>query len=323
MVSARSTPASTASGLHHVTAVAGDVARNASFYAGLLGLRLVKRTVNFDDPSAYHLYFGDGEGSPGSLLTFFYWAGAHGTASGRVGAGASCALSFSIPSGARDFWRDRLAAAGVSARASQRLGEAVLNFADPDGIPVELVEAEGDRRIPWSQSGVPATSAIRGLHTAPLLVRHLAATEAVLEHGLGLTRVRSETGQSRWAAGEAVAGHYVDVIAADASTPNAVGGVGTIHHVALRAADDATQAGLHRRLAAASIMASPVRDRQYFRSIYFREPSGVLGEIATDAPGFAIDETVEQLGKALRLPPQFEPHRALITESLPPLPANL
>lgn len=317
------TSSSRASGLHHITAVAGDVARNASFYAGLLGMRLVKRTVNFDDPTAYHLYFGDGEGSPGSLLTFFYWAGVHGTSPGRVGAGASCALSFSIPPGTREYWRNRLNAAGVSTRFGQRLGEAVLSFADPDGIPVELAEAEGDQRIPWSKSGVPAASAIRGLHTAPLLVRHVAATEAVLEHGLGLQRVRSETGRSRWAAGETAAGHYVDVIAAEASTPNAVGGVGTIHHVALRATDDTTQAGLHRRLAAAGIMASPVRDRQYFRSIYFREPSGVLGEIATDAPGFAIDETTEQLGKALRLPPQFEPHRALITESLPPLPANL
>ncbi len=312
-----------ASGLHHITAVAGDVARNVSFYASLLGMRLVKRTVNFDDPTAYHLYFGDGEGSPGSLLTFFYWAGAHGTASGRVGAGASCALSFSIPPGTRDYWRDRLAAAGVSTRLSQRLGDAVLNFADPDGIPVELAEAEDDRRAPWSKSGVPAASAIRGLHTAPLLVRHAAATEAVLERGLGLWRVRSEAGQSRWAAGEAAAGHYVDVISADESTPNAVGGVGTIHHIALRAADGTTQAELHRRLAAAGIMASPVRDRQYFRSIYFREPSGVLGEIATDAPGFAVDETIEQLGKALRLPPQFEPHRTLITQSLPPLPENL
>lgn len=307
-----------ASGLHHVTAIAGDPNRSAAFYTRLLGLRLVKRTVNFDDPSAYHLYFGTETGAPGTLLTFFYWRSDRSDAQGRVGVGAPAGLSLSIPRGARTYWQDRLASAGVATRTGERFGDPLLSFLDPDKIPVELAECRDDRR-PWSGGDVPEAHAITGLHTASLIVPEAGPTEAMLEAGLGMVRVASVAGLSRWAAGAARPGSFVDVLAAGADAPAAAVGIGTVHHVALRAADGDVQERLRGRLQACGHVVSPLRDRQYFQSIYFREPGGVLAEIATDGPGFAVDECPTRLGSSLRLPPSLEAHRDRIVAALPPL----
>jgi glyoxalase family protein len=303
-------------GLHHVTAIASDPQRNIDFYAGLLGLRLVKKTVNFDDPSAYHLYYGDETGSPGSILTFFYWPG--GAGRGRVGAGQVTRLSFSVPAGSLPFWENRLQRHGVATGRSHRFDEDVLTFQDPDGIPVELVEVSADVRSGWAEGEVAAAHALRGLHTTEITLRDSAATEKLLADVMGFRRIAREGGRTRHEAGAGGSGAYIDVITAgDAS--RGLGGVGTVHHIAFRVADDAGERALQAQLAAAGHVVSPVRDRSYFRSIYYREPGGVLFEIATDIPGFAHDEPVATLGTALRLPAEFERFRADIEASLPPL----
>jgi glyoxalase family protein len=313
-----STGFASVTGLHHVTAIAGEPDRSVAFYTGLLGLRLVKRTVNFDDPTAYHLYVGNETGAPGTLLTFFYWRNDYSDARGRIGVGAVAALTLSIPRGSRTIWQDRLAAAGVATRTGDRFGEPLLSFSDPDRIPIELAESVDDRR-PWNGTDVPETYAITGLHAAPLLVRKAEATEAMLEAGLGMTRIAAEPGRTRWAAGAARPGNIVDVLVAGVHTPEATVGIGTVHHVALRALDGDAQERLRNRLQSSGHAVSPLRDRQYFRSIYFREPGGVMGEIATDGPGFAVDECPSRLGTSLRLPPQFEAQRDQIIAALPPL----
>lgn len=225
----------TVGGLHHVTAIAGDPNRSVAFYTRLLGLRLVKRTVNFDDPTAYHLYFGTETGAPGTLLTFFYWRKDRTDFQGHGGVGGVAALTLSIPRGARPCWQERLAAAGVATRAGERFGDPLLSFSDPDQIPVELVESADDRR-PWNGTDVPESQAITGLHSASLMVSKPDATEAMLGAGLGLTRVASEPGRTRWSAGPARPGNFVDVCVAGADAPDAAVGIGTVHHIALRAA---------------------------------------------------------------------------------------
>lgn len=303
-------------GIHHVTAIASDPQANLAFYTGLLGLRLVKKTVNFDDPSAYHLYYGDASGSPGSIVTFFYWPGAG--ARGRVGPGQTTRLSFSAPTASLDYWLDRLHTAGVKATLGTRFDETVITLVDPDGIPVEIVAVDNDARRGWSGIAVPAEFALRGLHTAELTVRSGDETERLLTDVMGYRLVRCEGSRARFEAGAGGSGTYADVIT-DATTRPGVGGVGTIHHIAWRVADDATELAFQKAIAGAGLGVSPVKDRSYFRSIYYREAGGILFEIATDVPGFATDETVEQLGTGLKLPAQFEPHRALIEKALPPL----
>jgi glyoxalase family protein len=310
-------------GIHHVTAIASDPQANIDFYAGLLGLRLVKKTVNFDDPSAYHLYYGDDTGQPGTVLTFFYWP--QGGGRGRVGTGQMTRLSFTIPHDARDFWRGRLERHGVPTAGENRsIGAGVpeerLTFRDPDGITVELVLAAGDGRPGRDAAGVPAAVAIRGFHTAELTVRAAGPTEALLQGEMGYRRVAREANRSRFEVAAGGPGTYIDVIA-DPETRPGLGGVGTIHHVAWNVADDAGEALMHRRLTEAGRNVSPVMDRSYFRSIYYREPGGVLFEIATAVPGFAVDEPVERLGHDLKLPAQYEHARPEITRLLPPLAA--
>jgi len=308
----------TVGGLHHVTAIAGDPNRSVAFYTRLLDLRLVKRTVNFDDPTAYHLYFGTETGAPGTLLTFFYWRKDRTDFQGHGGVGGVAALTLSIPRGARPYWQERLAAAGVATRAGERFGDPLLSFSDPDQIPVELVESADDRR-PWNGTDVPESQAITGLHSASLMVSKPDATEAMLGAGLGLTRVASEPGRTRWSAGPARPGNFVDVCVAGADAPDAAVGIGTVHHIALRAANGEAQERLRSRLLSRGHAVSPLRDRQYFQSIYFREPGGALAEIATDGPGFAVDECPTRLGTSLRVPPSLERQREHIVAALPPL----
>ncbi|MEO7599565.1 MAG: ring-cleaving dioxygenase [Opitutus sp.] len=304
-------------GLHHLTAIATDAQHNIDFYTGLLGLRLVKKTVNFDDPSAYHLYYGDESGAPGSIITFFYWSGAP---RGRIGAGQTTAITLSAPVDSLTYWNDRLQRHAVTADRRTRFGEDVLTFQDPDGIPVEIVAVETDARVGWTGGGIPKDHALRGMHTAELTMRDAGPTEDLLTGSMGYQLVRREGARARFEAAPGGSGRYVDVIG-DAKAPRGNGGAGTIHHIAYRVADDAAQLEMQALLAHAGFAVSEVRDRDYFRSIYYRERGGILFEIATDVPGFAVDEPVESLGTALKLPKQIEPMRSRIEQRLPPLQA--
>ena len=304
-------------GLHHLTAIATDAQQNIDFYTGLLGLRLVKKTVNFDDPSAYHLYYGDETGTPGSIITFFYWPGAP---RGRIGSGQTTAITLSAPVNSLTYWSDRLQRYDVTAERRTRFDEEVLAFQDPDGIPIEIVAVATDARSGWTGAGVPAEFAIRGMHTAELTVRDAQPTEDVLTQHMGYQLVRRDGTRARFEAAPGGSGRYVDVIG-DAKAPRGTGGAGTIHHIAYRVADDDAQLEMQALLAGGGYHVSDVRDRDYFHSIYYRERGGILFEIATDVPGFAVDEPVESLGTALKLPKQIESARSRIEQLLPPLQA--
>jgi glyoxalase family protein len=302
-------------GIHHVTAIASDPQRNIDFYAGLLGLRLVKKTVNFDDPSAYHLYYGDENGSPGSIVTFFYWPGHD--ARGRVGSGQTTALIFSAPEASLAYWQGRLEKHGVAVEGKSRFGEEVLAFVDPDKIPVEIVAVANDSRRAWAGAGIPAEHALRGLHTAELTVAFAAPTEALLSIEMGFRLVKREGDRARFEAGPGGSGRYADVI--QSAGPRGNGGSGTIHHIAWSVPDDETELKKQDELRNSGYHVSPVMDRDYFHSIYYREKGGILFEIATENPGFAVDEAPASLGADLKLPKQHEHLRARIEQILPPL----
>ena len=304
-------------GIHHVTAMASDPQANVDFYTGVLGLRLVKRTVNFDDPGTYHLYYGDEVGHPGTILTFFPWPGAR---RGVQGAGQATVTSFSVPEGSLGYWTERLSRLGVDFQEPRpRFDEEVLTVLDPDGLRLELVaRAEADDRAPWLGGGVPAEHAIRGFEGVTLTEWNAQVTEEVLAGTLGFRRVAEAGDRIRFEVGAGGPGTRVDVLAA----PSAVRGhvsAGTVHHVAWRSADEPDQLAWREAISETGLYVTPVLDRQYFRSIYFREPGGVLFEIATDPPGFTRDETAETLGTALKLPPWLEPSRERIQAALPPI----
>jgi glyoxalase family protein len=304
------------SGIHHVTAIAGEPQRNVGFYVGLLGLRLVKKTVNFDDPGTYHLYYGDGAGSPGSIMTFFPWAGAP---KGRIGTGQLTVTSFSFPASSLGYWTERLVESGVRfEKPEDRFGETVLRFPDPDGLRLELVAAADDGREGWAGGPVPAGHAVRGFDHVTLLSSDPAGTAELMTSTLGFRQTGEAEGRTRFEAGRSGPGNTVDV-ANGAGFPRGTMGVGTVHHLALRVPDDEMQLELRERVAALGFNVTPILDRNYFRSIYFREPGGVLFEIATDPPGFAADEDPEHLGESLKLPPWLEPRREQLEEVLPPL----
>jgi glyoxalase family protein len=309
-------------GLHHITAMAGDVAANVDFYTRVLGLRLIKRTVNFDDPSTYHLYFGDTVGTPGSALTFFYWAG---QPRGRIGPGQATATAWSAPAASADFWRGRLASHGVAFSETTRFGDTVLRFTDPDGLGLEIVAtAEPDPRQPWAHPEIPVEHGLRGFHSVTLTHGDPRRTERLLTQTMGYREQARETStdgraRQRLVVGDGGPGAYVDLLAAP-DAPRGQPGAGTVHHVAFRVTDDAAELAAQAEWRAAGLQVSPQMDRNYFHSIYAREPGGVLFEIATDRPGFLIDEPVETLGRKLLLPPHHEPHRAEIEAALDPLP---
>lgn len=303
-------------GLHHITAIASDPQRNVDFYTTVLGLRLVKQTVNFDSPETYHLYYGDDLGRPGTILTFFPFAGAP---RGHRGTGQATAISFSVATGALDYWAERLARHGVTAgKPSTRLDEEVLSFGDPDGLPLEIVaRRDVDERAGWTAGPVPSEHAIKGFHGVTMWVRDDEPTARLLTELLGFRAVGREAGRVRYAAGGG-AGTWVDVVVLPDGGPGRQA-AGTIHHIAWSTPDDAQQLAWRETLARHGLNVTPVRDRQYFHSIYFHEPGGVLFEIATNPPGFAIDEAPESLGTRLMLPPWLETYRARIEETLPPL----
>jgi glyoxalase family protein len=304
------------SGIHHVTAISGAAERNLDFFTRVLGLRLVKKTVNFDDPGTYHLYYGDGPGSPGTILTFFPWA--HASA-GRIGSGETQETAFRIPAASLGYWTHRLIEKGVAHGAPEkRFGETVVTFNDPDGMGFALVAVSGaEAESGWSGGGIPAEHAIRGFHGVTLLVGEAAPTARVLTGVLGFREAGREGSLTRYQA-SATPGGFVDLRAAG-DFPRGRLGRGSVHHVAFRAADDAAQAEMAKAAQDLGLQVTEQKDRNYFRSVYFREPGGVLFEIATDAPGFAVDEAADSLGRALKLPPSLEPRRAEIEAKLPPL----
>ncbi len=305
-------------GIHHITAIAGDPKRNVEFYIKVLGLRFIKKTVNFDDPGSYHLYYADGSGSPGSVLTFFPHPHAR---AGRHGAGQAVEVSFAIPRAAFSFWIDRLHQKGVAYTGpEERFGEKLISFDDPDGLKLELVATDGIENAgdPWVTEGIGAGEAIRGFHSVTLWEQDHEATAKLLTGPFGFKADGSEDNRFRFRTGGDGVGRIVDV----RRTPdfwNGSMGAGVNHHVAFRAADDAHQAEMRKELIAQGFDVTPMLDRQYFHSIYFREPGGVLFEIATDPPGFTIDEPLESLGQTLKLPPRYEAQRDAIEKNLPSL----
>ncbi|MDQ4133044.1 MAG: ring-cleaving dioxygenase [Actinomycetota bacterium] len=304
-------------GVHHVTAVASDPQRNVDFYLTVLGLRLVKQTVNFDAPDTYHLYYGDEGGTPGTILTFFPWPGAP---RGRQGTGQATATAFSVPAESIGWWRDHLEGLGVEAASIEaRFEEEGLVFADPDGLLLELVaHAGGDDREPWDRGPIPSEHAIRGFHSVAFCERSDEPTAEMLTATLGFRPAGEAGDRLRFTVGAGGPGQIVDVLR-QPDAPSGLVAAGTVHHVAWRAPDDATQQSWRREIVDTGVNVTPVIDRQYFHSIYFREPGGVLLEIATDPPGFGIDEPLLELGRRLRLPPWLEPSRADIERALPPL----
>ena len=304
-------------GLHHVTAIATDPQRNVDFYLQVLGLRLVKQTINFDAPDTYHLYYGDEAGTPGTILTFFPWPG---TPRGRHGAGQATITSFEIPEAALGWWQTRLERLGVDVQQiTTRFEEDALSFHDPDGLVVELVAHSGSsERPPWERGPVPAEQAVRGFHSVTFAEHGFEATAGLLVDTLGFSLSQEAGERFRFTVGEGAASQIVDVVCLP-EAPRGLVAAGTVHHVAWRAPDAETQQAWREEIVEAGSDVTPVIDRNYFRSIYFREPGGVLLEIATDPPGFSIDEPLLELGRALRLPPWLEPKREDIQSLLPPL----
>lgn len=303
-------------GIHHVTAIAGNARRNVEFYTRTLGLRLVKKTVNFDDPGTYHLYYGDETGSPGTILTFFPW---DHVAPGRLGIGETQETVFRVPEGSIGYWTHRFVEKGVAHQAPvKRFGETVLSFKDPHGMRLALVALPGIEGEPaWSNGDIPAEHAIRGFHSVNLLLADAAPTGAILTDVLGFTELGREDTLVRYHAEGTAIGGIVDIHAAGGFLPARMGG-GSVHHIAFRAADDAAEAAMVKRLIENhGIRTTEQKDRNYFRSVYFREPGHVLFEIATDIPGFAADEPVAHLGETLKLPGFLEGRRAQIEAVLP------
>ena len=307
-----------ASGLHHVTAIASDPQRNVDFYAGLLGLRLVKRTINFDDPRTYHFYYGDRRGTPGTILTFFPWPNAR---RGARGTGQIDATGFTMPPESFGYWLERLKQNHVSAeRAPKRFGQDIIRFADPDGLMLELIASESASEVEeWPESSVPAEHSLRGFHSVSATLEGYERSAKLLVEVFGYELAQEEANRFRFSARNTTGpGRMIDLLCMP-DRQHARGGAGTVHHVAFRTPDDASQRACREQLIELGFNVSPVMDRTYFHSIYFREPGGVLFEIATDPPGFTVDETVEGLGNKLRLPPWMEEARAQIEEVLPPI----
>lgn len=309
--------ATSVTGIHHITAIAGAPQENMDFYVGVLGLRLVKKSINQDSPDTYHFFFADGEGNPGTDLTFFPWPA---MGPGRVGAGVWGEISFTVPADSMDWWEDHLRTHGVEPGPREsRFGEPVLPFSDPHGMALSLTGSStytGFRFTPWGDSPVPAEHQIRALGSATITVRSEAASAAFLKGAFGFTFAREEKGRRRYTVGEGHGGQRLDVIV-DPQAQTGSWGVGSVHHVAFRVDDDAAEKAVERQILTHGGRSSGVVDRFWFKSVYVREPSGALCEVATDGPGFAVDEDMEHLGETLVLPPWYESQRAQIEAILP------
>jgi glyoxalase family protein len=303
-------------GIHHITAIAGEAQRNYDFYTKFLGLRFVKKTVNFDDPQTYHFYFGDETGTPGTILTFFPWPRVK---HGKNGAGMVTEIGYSVPAGSLAFWEKRFEDAGVRYdKITERFGEKQLPFQDPDGLWLTLIEAKKDNRIGWVSSGVDTGAAIKGFHTAVITLNHIKETAAILTDVFGYKLADQDRSMYRYQTDAVETAALIDLL----EEPLAPGGItagGTNHHIAFRVKDEETQMALRTQIVDRGLYVTEKIDRDYFFSIYFREPGGVLFEIATDNPGFTTDETIETLGSALQLPDRYKPIRERIEKALPEL----
>ena len=306
-------------GIHHVTAISGSAQANLDFYVGVLGLRLVKRTVNFDDPGTYHLYYGDQVGTPGTIMTFFPWEHA---APGSRGAGFTDVTSFSVPAGSVDFWIGYLEAAAIGdVERDARFGEDVIRFEDTDGLVLELVAGPDTTETtagPPAHPEIPPEYAIRSFHGVALDLADPGASSRLLTDLMGHEHIGEDGGRLRFRGGDTEAGAVVDLLTSG-STERGRMGRGSVHHVAFRARDEDEQLSWRETIATAGIPVTTVQDRNYFRSIYFHEPGGVLFEIATDDPGFMADETEEKLGSEIKLPEWLEGRRGELESRLPPL----
>ncbi|WP_248928902.1 ring-cleaving dioxygenase [Paenibacillus hamazuiensis] len=300
-------------GIHHITAFVRNAQETVDFYTGVLGLRLVKKTINFDAPEVYHLYFGNELGSPGTIITFFPWEGSR---KGRIGGGQVGVTTYAVPAGALEFWKERLTRFNVPFNQMERFSETYIQFEDKDGLQLEIVEREGGPQSRWTFGNIPADKAIRGFGGAVLYSVAPDKTDKLLVEVMGLQKVGQEGGYTRYKA----AGNLGNVIDLNATPMEfGAGGAGTVHHIAWRAQDDEEHALWRSHIAQSGYHPTPIVDRQYFHALYFREAGGILFEIATDPPGFARDEEPEKLGEKLMLPEWFEANRPEIEANLPPI----
>ena len=307
-------------GLHHITGITGDAKKNFGFYTKTLGLRFVKRTVNFDDPSAWHLYYGNETGAPGSALTFFLWAG---MTPGQQGMGQAVEVAYAVPKGALAFWKKRLDGEGFAPRESERFGDKVLSLSDSEGMKIELVETATATNAPaWADGPVPVEHAVRGFSGITLRPHNGTRTGEVLRDGFGYAdggKENDKDGERQRFLGTADIGAHIDLVI-EKDQPRGSQGAATLHHVAFRAKDNTDEMEIANRIQnVLCIDTTEQIDRMYFKSVYFREPGGILFEIATDSPGFTWDEPKEALGTSLKLPPWHEKNRAAIEKALPPL----
>ena len=308
------------SGIHHITAIASSASENLAFYEEVLDLRLVKKTVNFDDPYTYHLYYGDSAGTPGTIITFFPW---EKLPRGKTGAGMVKSIAFSIPMGSVDYWRERLNAHGIETMEGDRFGEHLIQFNDPHGLSLELIAAPAvHSTLNRSPNPKSAARGIVGFHSATALLRSLEETQSLLVNLMGMALHDTEGNRYRFKMkSDDSLEQYYDVVV-DAHAENGRQGAGTMHHIAFRTSNEDEQKYWQKSLKDDGFSVTPIRDRKYFKSIYFNEPGGVLFEIATDPPGFAVDEPYDDLGNELQLPDQYEPMRGEIESRLPKLQAN-
>jgi len=304
-------------GIHHITAIAGNAKRNLDFYTRALGLRMVKRTVNFDDPGTYHFYYGNENGTPGTILTFFPW---EGIINGRAGAGMATEIGYSVSKDSLPFWADRFRQLQVPQGATaERMGEVFLPFRDPDGLNISLIATnDPDDRQPWSAPEVPAAVGMKGFHSVTLTLRDIVPTASILTDVFGYRQEGQEGNRYRFRTDAIPTAAVVDLVEAPKEGRGLNGG-GTNHHVAFRVANEDIQMAFREKILSRGLHITPKINRDYFFSVYFREPGGVLFELATDNPGFTVDEPLGELGTHLRLPAQYESMRREIEQSLPAL----
>jgi glyoxalase family protein len=304
-------------GIHHITAISGDPQKNVDFYLHVLGLRLVKKTVNFDDPHTYHLYYGDEKGSPGSILTFFPWT--EQGYKGRKGSGQITTTSFSVPISSINYWIERLNKLNIEfAGPLKRFNEQILIFEDHDGFELEIVASEEEKRPGWEISNVPGEHSIRGFFGATISHQNTESTENMIVNYMDFKKVKETGNRVRYFSGAEEPGNYLDLLALP-DYHKGIMGIGAVHHISFRTKNDDTQKEIREKLLGKNISVTPVMDRNYFHSIYFREPGGVLFEIATDPPGFLTDEDINSLGSTLKLPEWYESLRDDIEKALPAL----
>ncbi|NHA04202.1 ring-cleaving dioxygenase [Mucilaginibacter sp. HC2] len=307
----------TINGIHHITAIAGNAKKNYDFYTRVLGLRLVKKTVNFDDPQTYHLYYGDKLGTPGTILTFFPW---EGITAGRRGARQATEIGYSVPEGSLDFWLKRLEANNVLYnKPAEKFGEQYLTLLDPDGLKLELIVPKtADSRLPWETAEVKAENATRGFHNITITTNKMDATAKILTDVFGYKLLEQHVNRFRFVTDAVDNAAIVDLVEVAGEVAGHVAG-GSVHHVAFRVKNEEILMQYREKIAALGLHITDKIDRNYFYSLYFREPGGVLFELATDNPGFSVDEPVDQLGSGLKLPAQYENIREDLEKSLPSL----